>query len=127
MGTRTHANMGCGGSSADKEQPKDAGKLHYFTKIRSRGESVRMVARASDLKLVEDPIDMMNDWESIKPTLPEGKQYVPYITKPDGSKLWEVVDILKHLAELGGVLVVDAIQEEWAKKANDMPWLAVDL
>lgn len=52
--------------------------------------------------------------------------HLPYISKPDGSTLHETVDILEHLAVMGGKFVVDANQKAMATKINGPPFMCVD-
>lgn len=105
------------------ERSKDAGTLVYFKGLRSRGESCRLVAAYGGVKL-EDELLTMEEWGARKS---DDCPHMPYIVHPDGSgNLFETEDILRHLANLGGELVVDQKQADLAHKANTPPLFLVD-
>lgn len=103
--------------------------IHYFAGLRSRGETVRMVAAhgnvAYDLDLMS-----MEDWGKFKEEQgkmePKGMQHLPFVTKPDGTNMGETCDIMKYLAELGGKFVVDDATYKLAEKCNSPPLCMVD-
>ena len=100
----------------------DAGKFTYFAGLRSRGEAPQMIAKIGGLKMEVELIDFPT-WGSRKS---DSIPYMPYITKEDGSIMLEVVDICKHLAVLGGKLVVDDDQYALATKFNSAPMQLAD-
>jgi len=129
--------MGCGGSEEEPKKEvaatqKDAGVLMYFAGLRSRGEPCRIAAAYGNLKLT-DKLVTFEEWGAIKPTriaAGEEKPGLPVIITKDGEK--EVIkpeteDIMKHLAEMGGTLVIDDTQAKLCHIANTAPMIGADV
>merc|ERR1711998_19487 len=102
--------------------PKNIGKLTYFGGIRSRGEPCRMVATYGGLTFEDEQLSF-DEWGARKS---DDIPFMPYITHPDGTTLFETVDVLKFLAEKGGEFVVDDATAALAAKCNSPPLFIVD-
>ena len=118
----------CAGLSAEQKQKivaalaeegvsKAVGKMTYFQGLRSRGEVVQIVAAFEGLNMDVELIDF-TEWGNRKGTI---APCLPYITQPDGSVMTETGVISKHLATVGGKLVVDDKQDALFEIANGPP------
>merc|ERR1711977_647766 len=72
---------------------------------------------------IKDELLTMDEWGARKS---EAIPYMPYIVQPNGENLFETCDVLKHLATMGGSLVIDDKQAALAEKANSPPFILVD-
>lgn len=99
------------------EATKDAGTFTYFVGVKSRGEPIQMIAKYGGVDLKLDLITN-EQWAALK----SGPEHtIPFITNPDGLIMCETEVICKHLATMGGKLVVDAKQAELCTIANHPP------
>ena len=96
---------------------KDVGKMTYFAGLKSRGPVVQMVAAYSDVSMDVELIGF-DEWGQRKS---EALPFMPYITQADGTIMLETSKILKHVATVGGKLVVDETQDELEHIANSAP------
>merc|ERR1711998_268513 len=106
----------------NKAAEAPARTLVYFAGLRSRGEPCRIVAAYGGITMTDELLTFEQWGERKSDKCP----HLPYISKPDGSTLHETVDILEHLAVMGGKFVVDANQKAMATKINAPPFMCVD-
>mmetsp|Transcript_22047 Transcript_22047/g.41317 ORF Transcript_22047/g.41317 Transcript_22047/m.41317 type:complete len:225 (-) Transcript_22047:220-894(-) len=104
------------------EAKKDAGTLVYFAGLQSRGEPCRMIAAYGGVT-IQNRYVTFEEWAKLKS---EKIPYMPYIEEKDGKILLETVAICKHLAVLGGKMVVDEKQATLCKTANSFPMQTAD-
>jgi len=76
-----------------------------------------MVAKYEGLDMPVNFVSM-EEWGKMKS---EKIPFLPCLTQPDGAIMLEVGVILKHLATVGGKLVIDAKQDELCTIANTRP------
>mmetsp|Transcript_1127 Transcript_1127/g.1565 ORF Transcript_1127/g.1565 Transcript_1127/m.1565 type:complete len:226 (+) Transcript_1127:27-704(+) len=101
---------------------KCVGTLVYFGGLHSRGEPCKLIAAYGGLNMKKELITF-EQWGKMKcKEIP----YLPMIKKPDGKNMLETEDICKHLAILGGKMVVDEKQAALAKIANGPPMIFAD-
>merc|ERR1712093_744605 len=129
--TRKMGNL-CGSDVEKKPEegtPPNAGTLHYFAGLRSRGEVVRMTAKYGGVEYTMHDLTM-EEWGPFKEAEgkkdPKGIQSLPYVTKPDGSDMAETCEVMKYLATLGGKFVVDEANDKLAARANEPPFMLAD-